>query len=75
VTSEQFVVCWQSSKSVAGVASKLRMPAAVASDRASKYRRRGVPLKLMSRFVRKLDVAALRCLAAGLLEPNHAESV
>jgi hypothetical protein len=45
VSPEKFIEAWQTSSSVAQVASKLQMKKAQVRVRACRYRKRGVPLK------------------------------
>lgn len=57
-TPEHFVEIWQTSESAKEAASRLGMPVAIASARASIYRTMGIPLKSM-RKKKTIDVDSL----------------
>ena len=70
ISNETFIRAWQLGDSLEAVATYLRISRIAASDRATKMRRKGIPLKPL-RPTRKLSVAEisrLSELAASLLE-------
>ena len=62
--AERFVQVWQESDSAVEAAGKLGIKSRSASTMAYNYRRMGVPLKLMRRGNRKINVERL-CELAG----------
>lgn len=63
ITPKRFIEVWQSAESAAEAAEKLGMPQAIASARASNYRKMGIHLKVMRKKKKgSLDVAALNRL-------------
>ena len=50
-TPEEFVRIWQAASSVAEVAEKLHVKAPDAASRASRYRKKGIKLKMMPHVV------------------------
>lgn len=73
---KRFIRIWQSSQSVQEAADRLGISKAAASSRAAMFRRRGVPLRAMSRGRIDVDWIALRDFAEGLSAetPGEAET-
>jgi hypothetical protein len=63
ITAEQFVKAWQRATSVADFCKATGMRETVARQRASVYRRRGIPLRRMGNAPTPLDVSRLATLA------------
>jgi hypothetical protein len=76
ITGEEFVLVWQSSKSVSEVAKRTGMTVKAASVRASNYRKKKVPLKLMNgdRAMPHNDWEKLAKLARKLAEDAAADA-
>jgi transposase len=72
ITSDQFIRTWRTATSREDVCKKTGLSRSTVSQRASRYRQQGVPLK---RFPtgghNKLDIPALRKLARASLVNNH----
>ena len=69
-TPREFIEAWQSSSSVAEVASKLRSKKNACRVRAFRYRKMGVPLKeFLSAWIELPDWEGLAEYAAGLAPP------
>jgi len=66
VEAEAFVKTWQTSENVAAVAKKLKMSERIASSRAVRYRKAGIPLKYMERATARIDRVGLKALALSL---------
>jgi hypothetical protein len=67
VSAEDFIRTWQKAKTVGGVADALGLDPKVASIRAVRYRRSGIPLKKFPKSGRPpLDIPRLTALAKSL---------
>ena len=66
VTAEEFVRIWQSSETTAEVAEKTGLKKSGVSNRASRFKTKGIPLKDMRNDSRGLDVQNLKALAKKL---------
>jgi hypothetical protein len=65
-TPEEFVRAWQTSKIIKEVCERTGLSKIQASNRASYYRKKGIPLKKFSRGWENLDIPALTALAESL---------
>tara|TARA_R110000824_G_scaffold10774_10_gene47237 strand:+ start:1915 stop:2184 length:270 start_codon:yes stop_codon:yes gene_type:complete len=63
VSPEDFIKIWQTSLTTAEVMEKTDLKVHAARTRACMYRKKGIPLKYMTRGKKRLDVEALTKLA------------
>jgi len=72
LTPEQFIAIWQTSASLDEAARRVGKPKLNVSVTATKYRKRGIPMKFMTgRGFSHLDVARLSGLARSYAPPSQ----
>ena len=70
LTPIEFVTAWQRSRSIPDLIAKTGIRENAARGRATRYRRKGIPLKKLADGRASIDVAALKALVEKLAKED-----